>query len=33
VSFNDELAGGLHHTVPMPMEALQKDLPRHYKVK
>lgn len=30
-SFNDELAGGLHHWVPEPMEALAKKKPRHYK--
>ncbi len=30
-SFNDELAGGLHHWVPEPAEALVKKKPRHYK--
>ncbi|TXI82583.1 MAG: NAD-dependent dihydropyrimidine dehydrogenase subunit PreA [Flavobacteriales bacterium] len=30
-SFNDELAGGLHHWVPEPAEALAKKKPRHYK--
>lgn len=29
--FNDELAGGLHHWVPEPAEALVKKKPRHYK--
>jgi len=29
--FNDELAGGLHHWVPEPAEALAKKKPRHYK--
>ncbi len=32
VSFNDELAGGLHHWVPAPADALIKVSPRHYKV-
>ena len=31
VTFNDELAGGLHHWVPEPAEALTKKLPVHYK--
>ncbi|HRH70018.1 MAG TPA: NAD-dependent dihydropyrimidine dehydrogenase subunit PreA [Flavobacteriales bacterium] len=30
-TFNDELAGGLHHWVPEPGEALAKKKPRHYK--
>lgn len=30
-SFNDELAGGLHHWVPAPEEALKKAKPLHYK--
>lgn len=30
-SFNDELAGGLHHWVPEPEEALKKVKPVHYK--
>jgi dihydropyrimidine dehydrogenase (NAD+) subunit PreA len=30
-TFNDELAGGLHHWVPEPNEALVKQKPRHYK--
>jgi dihydropyrimidine dehydrogenase (NAD+) subunit PreA len=30
-TFNDELAGGLHHWVPEPAEALAKKKPRHYK--
>ncbi len=30
-SFNDELAGGLHHWVPEPAEALAKKKPKHYK--
>lgn len=30
-TFNDELAGGLHHWVPEPAEALAKKTPRHYK--
>ncbi len=30
-SFNDELAGGLHHWVPSPEEALKKEKPLHYK--
>ena len=28
--FNDDLAGGLHHWVPKPEEALTKEKPRHY---
>lgn len=32
-TFNDDLAGGLHHWVPEPMDALKKKLPRHYQVK
>ena len=31
-SFNDDLAGGLHHWVPEPDEALAKKKPLHYKV-
>lgn len=31
VTFNDELAGGLHHWVPEPAEALTKKKPLHYK--
>ncbi len=31
--FNDDLAGGLHHWVPTPDEALAKTKPKHYKVK
>jgi dihydropyrimidine dehydrogenase (NAD+) subunit PreA len=31
--FNDDLAGGLHHWVPEPSEALEKELPRHYQAK
>ena len=31
-TFNDELAGGLHHWVPEPEEALVKRVPIHYKV-
>ncbi|MGV3636550.1 MAG: NAD-dependent dihydropyrimidine dehydrogenase subunit PreA, partial [Flavobacteriales bacterium] len=30
-TLNDELAGGLHHWVPQPAEALAKKKPRHYK--
>ena len=30
-TFDDELAGGLHHWVPEPAEALMKKKPRHYK--
>ncbi|CAN5681642.1 NAD-dependent dihydropyrimidine dehydrogenase subunit PreA [soil metagenome] len=30
-TFNDELAGGLHHWVPEPSEALVKKKPLHYK--
>ncbi len=30
-TFDDELAGGLHHWVPEPAEALAKKRPRHYK--
>nr|MBK9652010.1 NAD-dependent dihydropyrimidine dehydrogenase subunit PreA [Bacteroidota bacterium] len=32
-TFNDELAGGLHHWVPEPVDALSKKIPLHYKVK
>ena len=32
VTFNDELAGGLHHWVPEPAEALTKRKPLHYKI-
>ena len=32
VAFNDELAGGLHHWVPEPADALIKKSPVHYKV-
>ena len=28
--FNDDLAGGLHHWVPQPNEALSKTKPKHY---
>jgi dihydropyrimidine dehydrogenase (NAD+) subunit PreA len=31
--FEDELAGGLHHWVPDPEDALHKRVPLHYKVK
>lgn len=31
--FNDDLAGGLHHWVPEPEEALTKKKPLHYKIK
>lgn len=31
--FNDELAGGLHHWVPQPADALKKLKPRHYSLK
>jgi dihydropyrimidine dehydrogenase (NAD+) subunit PreA len=30
-TFNDELAGGLHHWVPEPADALKKKKPLHYK--
>lgn len=30
-TFNDELAGGLHHWVPQPADALTKEKPKHYK--
>ena len=30
-TFNDELAGGLHHWVPEPNEAMLTRVPRHYK--
>lgn len=30
-TFNDELAGGLHHWVPEPADALVKKIPLHYK--
>ncbi|MCX6276218.1 MAG: NAD-dependent dihydropyrimidine dehydrogenase subunit PreA [Bacteroidetes bacterium] len=30
-TFNDELAGGLHHWVPEPADALRKKTPLHYK--
>lgn len=30
-TFNDELAGGLHHWVPEPEDALTKRVPLHYK--
>ncbi len=29
-TFNDELAGGIHHWVPDPEDALVKAKPRHY---
>ncbi|MCX6291657.1 MAG: NAD-dependent dihydropyrimidine dehydrogenase subunit PreA [Bacteroidetes bacterium] len=32
-TFNDELAGGLHHWVPEPMDALKKTKPKHYSLK
>ncbi|MFZ1678740.1 MAG: 4Fe-4S dicluster-binding protein, partial [Saprospiraceae bacterium] len=32
VTFNDDLAGGLHHWVPEPEDALKTRKPRHYKV-
>ena len=32
-TFNDPLAGGLHHWVPEPMDALKKPKPAHYKLK
>ena len=32
-TFNDELAGGLHHWVPEPGEGLEKKIPLHYQVK
>lgn len=31
VTFDDPLAGGLHHWVPEPGEALKKSVPKHYK--
>ena len=31
LKFNDDLAGGLHHWVPEPAEALTKEAPLHYK--
>lgn len=31
--FNDPLAGGLHHEVPSPLSALEKEKPLHYRVK
>jgi len=31
LKFNDNLAGGLHHWVPEPEEALKKIKPKHYK--
>ncbi len=33
VKFNDDLAGGLHHWVPQPGEALTKPKPKHYQAK
>jgi len=30
-TFNDDLAGGLHHWVPTPADALVKQVPKHYK--
>lgn len=33
LKFNDDLAGGLHHWVPAPEEALNKENPRHYKAR
>ena len=30
-TFNDELAGGRHHWVPLPMDALGRRKPKHYK--
>lgn len=30
-TFNDELAGGIHHWVPVPEDALTKKVPVHYK--
>jgi dihydropyrimidine dehydrogenase (NAD+) subunit PreA len=32
LSFNDPLAGGLHHWVPEPGDALTKEKPRHYRL-
>ncbi len=32
-TFDDELAGGLHHWVPQPADALKKVKPRHYALK
>lgn len=32
-TFDDDLAGGLHHWVPEPAEALKKILPKHYQLK
>ena len=32
-TFNDDLAGGLHHWVPEPIDALNKKKPLHYKSK
>src|SRR5688500_14922289 len=32
-TFNDELAGGIHHWVPEPEEGLEKKIPLHYQVK
>ena len=32
-TFNDELAGGIHHWVPQPADALKKVKPRHYALK
>jgi dihydropyrimidine dehydrogenase (NAD+) subunit PreA len=31
-TFDDPLAGGLHHWVPQPGEALEKENPKHYKL-
>ena len=33
VTFNDPLAGGLHHWVPKPVDAFTKKKPTHYSVK
>jgi dihydropyrimidine dehydrogenase (NAD+) subunit PreA len=30
-TFNDELAGGLHHWVPQPDDAFNTKKPKHYK--
>jgi dihydropyrimidine dehydrogenase (NAD+) subunit PreA len=30
-TFNDPLAGGLHHWVPEPMDAFKTKTPKHYK--
>jgi dihydropyrimidine dehydrogenase (NAD+) subunit PreA len=30
--FNDELAGGIHHWIPDPEDALTKKKPKHYKL-